>query len=785
MSEPTLVVHGHFYQPPRENPWTEEVTREASAAPCHDWNERIDAECYRPNACARVVDDAGRVVAIVDNYSSMSWNVGPTLAAWLERRRPSTWRRIVEADGRSTSGIAQAFGHMILPLASERDRRTQVRWGLVDFEHRFGRPAEGMWLPECAVDDDVLAVLAEEGVRFTVLAPGQADGPVDVRRPHRWRHPTRPELGLDLVFYDGSLSHAVAFELSGMSSGAFCDRVTGAAPHGGLVVIATDGESFGHHHHFAERLLAHALTVEAPRRGLRTVASLGTLLREAPPSADDLVAVKRSAWSCAHGVGRWSEDCGCATGGLPGWNQRWREPLRAALDVLRDRGVEVFERRGGEVLDDPWAARDRYVRVLLGAVTVDEFLDAHLVRPGDAGDATVALTLLEAQRAAMAMYTSCGWFFNDLAGLETVQVLRYACLCADLLGELGEDPGLDAFLDILATAESNVPDEGDGRRIWERHVLPARVDASRAVAQLALQELLERRPPGARIASWDNELLRWERTDRGSLSLVTAEVALVHRRTRRRTEHAIAGLHLGGLEVLGAERPLDRQADPAAARTLHDGFVRGDRVTTLLRTLAAGFGDGEFDRSSALPDHGEELVARAAEDLSDRFALAYDRLYTTNRDLLDAVAAAGYPLPAALRAPAELALARRLEAEVLGQGGSLDPADYLGAINVAREARASGFDLDTPTARSGLERLLVAAVERAVGAPDVDERDEAAAAAGVLLDLSDELGLHPSTQRAQEIVYDALTKGVADAATVRLGERLHLAVDAVLGGDDG
>src|SRR4051794_40878949 len=284
MAEPlTFVIHGHFYQPPRENPWTDEVTREPSAAPFHDWNARIASECYRPNAFARVLDERGRLVAIVDNYERISFDFGPTLLSWLERHDPALYRRMVSADGAGHGGMAQGFGHVILPLCNRRDLRTQVRWGLADFEHRFGRRAAGMWLPEAAVNDEVLAVLADEGVRFTVLAPGQAarvrpagadddawqeasNGALDTTRPYRWCHPAGDGRGVDVVFYDGGLSHDIAFGLSSMSSEGLISRAAAAAPEGGLVTVATDGETFGHHHHYGDRLLAYALAVEAPRR---------------------------------------------------------------------------------------------------------------------------------------------------------------------------------------------------------------------------------------------------------------------------------------------------------------------------------------------------------------------------------------------------------------------------------------------------------------------------------------------------------------------------------------
>ncbi|HET7488003.1 MAG TPA: DUF3536 domain-containing protein [Acidimicrobiales bacterium] len=777
----SLVLHGHFYQPPRENPWTEEIPREPSAAPFHDWNERIDAECYRPNGVARIFDDAGRVVDIVNNYANLSFDVGPTLLSWLEVNDPETYGRILAADAERRGGVAQAFGHMILPLASDRDVRTQVRWGLLDFAHRFGRPADGMWLPEAAVDARVLAVLAEEDVKFTVLAPGQASrvrplgagprswagmegGHIDTTRPYRWLHPDGSGRGVDIVFYDGGLSHALAFEVSSMSSRQLVDRVLGSGE--GLVAAAADGETFGHHARWGERLVAHALSLEAPVRGV-DVTNVSAYLHRARPAFE--VEVALSSWSCAHGVGRWSEDCGCSTGGHPGWQQRWRAPLRAALDGLRDHLTEVFERRGAGVLRDPWAARDAYVEVLLGAVGRDEFAATHVV-----GDPVVAFTLLEAQRHAMAMYTSCGWFFNDLAGIETVQILRYAARVIDLLAELGEPTGEEALLEILAKAESNVAEEGGGREVWHRHVLPSRVDADRVVAHLALVELLEHRPPAPRIGAYAVKVVDHVRADRGAIALCSGQVLLTHVRTGRTSEHVYAALHLGGLEVLGCTRRPDPVADRAALSFLRGSFDHGAPVITLLRLLSNGFGPGEFDITAALPDAAEQIVQGAARTLADRFAAAYERLFDDHRKTIDVLAAAKYPLPPEVRATTELVLARRIEAEIVAQQGSVDPADYRRAVALAREARASGFEVATDRSRRMVGRLLASTVEQAVRGGAGARRQIGAALA--LLRIADDLGIQGPWERVQDLVHRALHDRTVPAADLApLAEALGMA----------
>jgi Domain of unknown function (DUF3536)/Glycosyl hydrolase family 57 len=788
-----FVLHGHFYQPPRENPWTEVVTREPSAAPFHDWNERITAECYRPNGWARVLDDQGRIVAIVDNYERLSFNVGPTLLSWLEDHAPETYARIVDADRVGRRAIAQGYGHAILPLCNDRDLRTHVRWGLADFRHRFGREAEGLWLPETAVDDRVLAVLAEEGVRFTILAPGQVtavrplDGPdrgpgVESGDGHdghegwreldpsgaetpttvRWRHPERPDLGVDIVAYDGPLSHDVAF--GGFPSQVVVERVLRARRE--LVAAACDGESFGHHHHFAERGVAYALSVEAGRRGV-DLPRLADWLAAHPPTLEG--RARLSAWSCAHGVGRWKEDCGCSTGGEAGWSQAWRGPLRAALDVVRAAAEEVFERRGREVLRDPWAARDAYVDVLLGSVSRAGFVARHVT-----GDPVTALALLECQRHALLMYTSCGWFFNDLAGLETVQILRYAARALDLLDEVGEESPVDAFLDVLGHARSNRPEEGTGRDVWERYVVPSRVDPGRIVAHLALSELFRGEAGHRELGGFAIEREAGETIDRGGVVVTAGMLALTHRRTGRVTRWAYGAVHLGGLEVTGAVRPAgdDPGRDAGDVAAFLEATRSGQRVTELLRMAVELFGPREFGLESALPSEGGDVARTVAGELADRFLAAYEQLRADHHQTLVALAVAETTLPDELRGPIEAVLTRRLESEVERAGGSADPADYQGARAVARTAREERVRLGSPRAAAGLARAVANAVE----AVTRQVTPEAVAGAVGMVALPGELGLATELGVAQELLYAALHDDAVSPAARRELSRLAAAL---------
>lgn len=461
-----LIIHGHFYQPPRENPWTGEVETEPTAAPFHDWNERIHAECYAPNT---------------GNYPLISFNFGPTLLSWLADHHPDTYQKILDADrlsaaarGGHGNAIAQAYGHAILPLCNERDRVTQIVWGLADFRFRFGREAEALWLPETAANDEVLSLLIDHGMRYVILAPNQAKGEIDTSKPYLFRHTDGSQRSLAVFFYNGPLARAIAFERALSSSRGLVEKFVNAAKDKDLVNVATDGETYGHHFKFGDLALSYALTVEAKTAGF-WVTNYGQYLDHHVPELevgiDNGPDGEGKSWSCAHGVGRWQRNCGCHTGGEPGWNQAWRGPLRAALNFLRDDAASKFEHAARELWRDPWAARNDYISVILDPDRArEQFLQRHAVRPLSAVEEARAFELLEMQRSALLMFTSCGWFFSDLAGIETIQVMRYAARVIDLMDQLNLNPPYERFLKLMSEAKSNRPEKGDGAELIGVHL---------------------------------------------------------------------------------------------------------------------------------------------------------------------------------------------------------------------------------------------------------------------------------------------------------------------------
>lgn len=521
-----LVIHGHFYQPPRENPWTDEVPREPSAAPFHDWNARIHAESYRANAFARIHAPDGRIQAIVNNYDRISYNFGPTLARWVAQHDPEAADRLRDADavqrrrlGRG-GAIAQAYAHPIVPLCNPRDRRTHLVWGLADFRRRFGREAEGLWLPETGVSPATLETLIELGVKFTILAPEQIaavrpaageEGPqpwqavdrdtVDTGRFYLWRHRDGSGRSIALAVFDGALSRAVAFGDAASRAESLLDAVRASADRSKvdgarLVLCASDGELWGHHKKFADLTLAFSTHVEAARRGIE-MTNLAAHLARHPPAWEARLAEgpegEGTAWSCAHGLGRWQRDCGCNMGGGIDWNQAWRTPLRRALDVIRDAAAGHYEDEGGDLFRDPWDARDAFGEVVDDPPEARAKSLAALGRPalakGTPGARIRAARLLELQRATLLMYASCGWFFDDIAGLEASLVLRIGAHAMDLLRSAGGNPPTRTVLDILAEARSNDRESGTGADVYRR-VAGHRVTLVHAVAGAAIHALV-------------------------------------------------------------------------------------------------------------------------------------------------------------------------------------------------------------------------------------------------------------------------------------------------------
>ncbi|HKI00366.1 MAG TPA: DUF3536 domain-containing protein [Thermoanaerobaculia bacterium] len=710
-----LCIHGHFYQPPRENPWLEAVEVQDSARPYHDWNERITAECYAPNATSRILDGERRIERIVNNYAQISFNFGPTLLAWLEAKEPEVYRSILEADELSRarfsghgSAMAQGYHHVILPLATSRDKRTQILWGLADFERRFGRPAEGMWLPETAVDLESLDIMAEAGVRFTVLEPHQGrdagGGRIDPSQPYEVALPSGRRIAV--FFYDGAISRAVAFEGLLTSGERFADRLMSAVPadpeRDRLIHIATDGETYGHHHRHGEMALSYALH-HIESNGWAKLTNYGEYLELHPPSREAVI-VEETSWSCAHGVERWRADCGCHTGGQPGWNQKWRTPLRQALNWLRDELDSRYEKALKELFRDPWAARDDYIQVLLdrSPESVAAFFARHSAGLPPAGaDRVRALRLLELQRHAMLMYTSCGWFFNDLAGIETVQILRYAGRVVQLAEQLFKGPFEATLLRLLEFALSNDPEAGSGRDLYEKLVRPAIVDLPKVAAHYAVASLFEDFSNPARIYCYSVERENGRTFRAGRSRLTVGRMRATSEVTGKTARYVFGVLHFGDHNLNAGVIPFE---DPEGYQNLLSeaggAFEHGD-LTQVVRLLDRYFGDVPYSLKSLFRDEQRRILdlilASTLGEVEDEFR----DIFQHHAPLMRFLKTLGTPLPKAFTAAADFVLNVDLRRR-LG-----DPAADLEEVRrLLDERSALGVDLDKKELSYALEQAL-------------------------------------------------------------------------------
>lgn len=732
-----ICIHGHLYQPPRENPWLETVEHQDSAYPFHDWNERITSECYGPNAASRILDERGYIQKIVSNYARMSFNFGPTLLTWMERAKPSVYEGILEADiasrsrfGGHGSALAQAYNHSILPLCTRRDKVTQVRWGLRDFEYRFGRRAEGIWLPETAVDTETLEVLADEGISFTLLAPHQAAAVRPARQPGAWRDvygsridPKRPYIvslpsgkTMNLFFYDGPVSQAVAFERLLHNGDRFADRLMNAfderdSPQ--LVHIATDGETYGHHHRHGDMALAYALErIDKDPRVQLT--NYGQFLEQFPPQ-DEVRISERTSWSCAHGIERWRSDCGCSSGMHASWHQAWRGPLRDALDWLSEHLARLFETRARSLLPSPWRARDAYINVIMdrSEESVARFFHRYAARTLSPAQQTEALKLLEMQRHALLMYTSCGWFFDEISGIETTQIIRYASRAIQLAEEVA-DAGLEApFLERLAAAPSNIAEYGNGRRIYEKFAQPLRVDLPKLVAHYAVSSLFTDYQSKATIYAYSIQRLDHYASSLGRNRLTVGKLRAISEITRESAVLSYGFVHLGDHNMSGGVRAFQGDEDYGRMRDeVLSAFARAD-VPEALRLLDKHFGELTYSMRSLFRDEQRrvlDVVIGSAMTDAEKLSI---QLYERNSPLLRYLASLELPLPKPLRGLADFVLNTTLTNEL-----QKHELDHERIHHLLKEADALGTELDRVGMVFALQSKIEESTQRWADAPD-------------------------------------------------------------------
>ena len=703
-----VTVHGHFYQPPRENPYLDAIERQPSATPFHDWNERIHWECYRPNAFARVLNDHGEVVGIVNNYEYMSFNIGPTLMSWLKRYDVEVYQRILEADTKSSqrlnghgNAIAQVYNHIILPLANERDKYTQIRWGKEDFRSRFGRDPEGMWLAETAVDYATLEALVAEKIKFIILAPSQAQRcrpcPTEDDPHSQWHEvggnqidPTRPyrcyldsqEIGkksqayIDIFFYDGPISRDMGFSDVVYNSHHFAGRV-GAAIRGDhrqsqLISVATDGETFGHHKKGTEKTLAYAFIGEFPRHGW-TVTNYAHYLSLNPPSWE--VQLKPiTAWSCAHGVDRWQDDCGCGgEGGV--WHQKWRRPLRNALNWLRDQLIDVYEKHGSVLFRDPWQARDEYIHVMSDRshANVSRFLSRHQTHELNAGEQVEALRLLEMQRHSLLMFTSCGWFFEEISRPEGTQILRYAARALELAGDVSGVQLEKGFLKRLILAPSNVEEFKHGADIYHKLVLTAQIGFKQVAAHYAITSLFnhhqntvsgqdtDKQSHGnyQRVYCYTAHELDYYKQRIGPLTMVVGHLQLVSDITWESENLIFAVLHLGGWDFHCCIQQFTGRRNYGEIKEKLLTALQQASVAHVILVMTQVFGGEAFSLQTLFAEERHRIMRLLSQETLARLDQLYTQAYRDNYSVIMAFHRDGLEVPRELQVAAEIALGHR------------------------------------------------------------------------------------------------------------------------------
>ncbi|MGA7339283.1 MAG: DUF3536 domain-containing protein [Terracidiphilus sp.] len=789
-SQRFICIHGHFYQPPRENPWLETVETQDGAAPYHDWNERICAECYATNGAARIVNGKNQIIGIVNNYSRISFNFGPTLLSWLKENAPRTYRMILDGERSSrkhyrgySSAMAQVYNHMILPLASPRDRLTQIRWGIADYANNFGSHPQGMWLAETAADAASLEALAQNGILFTILAPHQcrriralkasdsASVPAEavlpapgawIETPNASVDTTRPYLvrfasgvSIAVFFYNGPTSRAIAFEGLLNSGEDFAARLKagfkeGAQPQ--LVHVATDGESYGHHHKYGDMALAYALSL-LERDSTVKLTNYSSFLDRFPPEFEAEI-VDNTSWSCVHGVERWRSNCGCNSG-KPGYSQSWRTPLRQALDELRDALVPLTEQEGGKLFRDVWAARDAYIQVVLdrSPESADRFFRDHQSHALSADQRVRALQLLEMQRHAQLMYTSCGWFFDDVAGIETVQIIAYAARVLQLAQQLFEQlaSALEpAFLARLAEAKSNNPAAGDGAQIHKKCVRTMELDLEQVAAHYAISSVFSSFADETDLYCYRVRRISYDihTSGRGRLALGRAHIASAI--TGRQQAFSFAVLHFGDQNITAAVkayRESDAFAFDAFAAEAASYVQRAD-FPEVIRLLDRSFGHAGYSLTSLFSDEQRRIVQLILNSTLWDIENSLTTIYQDHASLLHYLSQAGLPKPPALALAAGFAinagLRRTLESE---------PIDVAQLRSYLSLAKADQVPLDTATLSYIADlRMKRAMVELQMSAGSLEILDRALSLARTLVELPFELNLW----QAQNIWYEIL-----------------------------
>ena len=777
-----LTIHGHFYQPPRENPWLEEIEIQDSARPFHDWNERVSSECYEPNSVSRIVDDKNRILDIVNNYQNMSFNIGPTLLSWMEKYAPCSYRRIINADKNSIElygghgcAIAQVYNHIIMPLANTNDKYTQAIWGIRDFQKRFGRMPEGIWLAETAVDAQTLEVLIDLGIRYTILSPFQAQcvRKMDSENPNDWHDvswgsidPSQPyryyvegsdkKKFFDLFFYDGAISKSVAFDFLLTDGEKFARRLldgySESRQRTQLVNIATDGESYGHHTKFGDMALSYVLGVKAKDLGFE-ITNYGQYLEMYPPEYEvDIKPV--SSWSCSHGVERWKDDCGCNTGAQPGWNQKWRKPLRDALDYLRDELIKLCSAEGAKYYKDFWDARNKYIDVILdrSEESVNKFLKENCISGFKAKDRTKALKLMEIQRFCMLMYTSCGWFFAEISGIETVQIMKYAARAIQLAGAFSNANFEEKFLNILSKAKSNIEEYGNGKNIYERFVKPSVVCIEQIVCHWAISSLYSDLADLDEIYCYKIKKVNYKVVKNGHAELALGRIEVTSKITLEKWDMGFALLKTPDSEFYCAAKECKPDEDLSEGRKLIINTFMSNVMLETLKAFEEQYSAKFYRLKDVLIDKRKTILDNVLKSRLTRVANTYEELFEELKVPVAHLANLGMDIPDAFRVSAKFCLIKNLQ-EILTHIHDFRNEEFLAQVKKIKEG-ADKFFVNLNKSNSGviLAKKLQSLIDELSQTMDLKVADEIFA----IFDVIDILQLNVEIKVAQNIYFEKI-----------------------------
>lgn len=779
-----LTIHGHFYQPPRENPWLEAIELQDSALPFHDWNERINKECYNPNSISKIVDNRNRILDVVNNYEHMSFNFGPTLLSWMEHFAPLTYERIIKADIESVSehsghgnAMAQVYNHIIMPLANENDKQTQIKWGIRDFEYRFGRKPEGMWLAETAVDDETLKFLEENGIKFTVLSPYQALkfrqegdkdwqdvswGNIDPARSYRYYIKSAPGKFIDLFFYDGAISRSVAFDELLKDGNKFIKRlkegISDCRDYPQLINIATDGESYGHHTKFGDMALSYVLKIRAKDEGFK-ITNYAEYLDKYRSNCE--VDIKQaSSWSCFHGVGRWKEDCGCSTGGHPGWNQKWRKPLRDALDYLRDELIVVFENEGQKYFDNVWNARNKYINVILdrNEMNVKKFQQENFKPDLTDDDKVHAMELLEIQRQAMLMYTSCGWFFSEISGIETVQIMKYAARAMQLASRFTSKNLEEKFLEILSQAKSNIPEFGTGKDIFERFVKPSIITVKQIATLWALSSLYQDFEDEENVYCYTITRKAYKKVQKNSSTFIVGHIEIQSKITLQKSNVMFALMQYAGGDF---HCTIKEYSDDAEFNRIKNDLIKiytMNTLTEIIRALDEYFGKEYFTLKDIFIEERRKILQILLKGKLEKFSQTYQEMYDEGKGSIYHLQGLGLSIPDEFKISAEYALSHKFNDIVVHSGGFVEDDLIQQATDINFEAKKIDIKLDKSPSNLVFSKKILQNINRLVHSFEIQQAD-------VVLEIFDnvrKLELNVDIAEAQNIYFTKIYHRIGD-----------------------